>query len=142
MPCSNDSYMMHYKRIVGLLSYLVFLNCADLRGQFLFPGFYVQHFNSQNGLPNTIKGIEQDKDGYVWLATEAGLIRFDGKRFRLYDRSESGEPIARLFDVGISNTGNIYTRVQDKGLHYITASNTLKQISENEFSPNENASLF
>src|SRR5712671_4054567 len=31
-----------------------------------------------NGMPNT---ISQTTDGYVWIGTESGLVRFDGVRF-------------------------------------------------------------
>ena len=31
--------------------------------------------------PGRIRTIRQDSDGYLWLATDAGLIRFDGARF-------------------------------------------------------------
>ena len=31
--------------------------------------------------PGRIRAIRQDSDGYLWLATDAGLIRFDGARF-------------------------------------------------------------
>src|SRR3954469_1778221 len=28
-----------------------------------------------------ISAIEQDQDGYLWLGTDAGVVRFDGVRF-------------------------------------------------------------
>jgi ligand-binding sensor domain-containing protein/signal transduction histidine kinase len=42
----------------------------------------------ENGLPqNTIQAIVQTRDGFVWLGTEVGLVRFDGNGFVLFDRS-------------------------------------------------------
>ena len=36
----------------------------------------------QQGLPDaTITSIRQTHDGYLWLGTQAGLVRFDGVRF-------------------------------------------------------------
>jgi signal transduction histidine kinase len=50
--------------------------------------FTVTHYTSENGLPqNSAKGIEMDGSGFLWIATESGLLRFDGQRFRLYDRA-------------------------------------------------------
>lgn len=97
-----------------------------------FTGYNVQHFNSDNGLANTIKGIVADKKGFVWLATESGLVRFDGNRFKIYDRSETGMPVTRLFTVGIAENGKIYTNVQYGGFHYVTSNNTLKYIPQNQ----------
>ena len=39
-----------------------------------------------NHLPqNSVKSITPDKYGYIWLATEGGLVRFDGQNFRVFD---------------------------------------------------------
>jgi ligand-binding sensor domain-containing protein/signal transduction histidine kinase len=42
-----------------------------------------QNWSRQNGLPaNWITAIAQSKDGYLWLGTAAGLVRFDGTEFK------------------------------------------------------------
>jgi signal transduction histidine kinase/ligand-binding sensor domain-containing protein/CheY-like chemotaxis protein/HPt (histidine-containing phosphotransfer) domain-containing protein len=41
----------------------------------------------ENGLPaKAITAITQARDGYLWLGTLAGLVRFDGQRFVIYDK--------------------------------------------------------
>ncbi len=35
---------------------------------------------------NAIQAIVQTRDGYIWLGTQQGLLRFDGLRFTVYDR--------------------------------------------------------
>ena len=41
-----------------------------------------QIFTTVNGLPdNSINDIQKDRDGYLWIATNKGLSRFDGKNF-------------------------------------------------------------
>lgn len=43
------------------------------------------------GLPDaTVNSILQTEDGYLWLGTEAGLVRFDGVRFSLVDDMNQG----------------------------------------------------
>ncbi len=45
-------------------------------------------WNRQSGLPaNGITAITQARDGYLWLGTAAGLVRFDGIEFKLLDLS-------------------------------------------------------
>lgn len=40
----------------------------------------------ENGLPqNTVQAIVQTRDGFLWLGTEAGLVRFDGVNFAVFD---------------------------------------------------------
>jgi ligand-binding sensor domain-containing protein len=53
-----------------------------------------QAWAMENGLPqNTVQALAQTKDGFLWLGTEAGLVRFDGVEFQTYDRnSNSGLP--------------------------------------------------
>jgi len=51
--------------------------------------YSVTQFNDENGLPqNSIKGIARDMSGFIWLATESGLVRFDGQRFFTFDKSK------------------------------------------------------
>ena len=42
----------------------------------------------ENGLPqNTVQALAQTRDGFVWLGTEVGLVRFDGNSFVLFDQN-------------------------------------------------------
>jgi ligand-binding sensor domain-containing protein len=44
----------------------------------------------ENGLPqNTVQALAQTKDGFLWLGTESGLVRFDGVEFQTYDRNSA-----------------------------------------------------
>ena len=48
---------------------------------------YVQtEWNNQTGLSQkTVNAIAQTSDDFIWLATEEGLIRFDGRSFLTFD---------------------------------------------------------
>ena len=47
-----------------------------------------QSWAMENGLPqNSVHALAQTKDGFLWLGTEAGLIRFDGVSFLVLDRN-------------------------------------------------------
>jgi ligand-binding sensor domain-containing protein/signal transduction histidine kinase len=44
-------------------------------------------WRTEDGLPqNTVRAILQTHNGYIWLATDDGLVRFDGARFVVFDR--------------------------------------------------------
>ena len=49
---------------------------------------YVQaNWRTQSGLPeNSVMAIAQTRDGYLWLGTESGLVRFDGTSFVTFDK--------------------------------------------------------
>src|SRR6202012_2319885 len=41
-----------------------------------------QSCQTDSGLPqNTVHAIVQGRDGFLWIATEGGLVRFDGASF-------------------------------------------------------------
>lgn len=50
------------------------------------------HYNKGNsGLSyNGIRIIKQDTRGYIWVGTHKGLSRYDGTRFKIYDRYDFG----------------------------------------------------
>lgn len=49
-------------------------------------------WQTEEGLPhNTVHAILQTRDGYLWLATEEGLVRFDGMRFSVFDKQNTGQ---------------------------------------------------
>ncbi len=49
-------------------------------------------WQTKDGLPqNTITAIAQTSDGYLWLGTRAGLIRFDGVRFTVFSSQTTPE---------------------------------------------------
>lgn len=50
--------------------------------------FVHRSWNNSNGLPqNSVKVIIQDNDGYLWLATQEGIVRFDGVSFKVFNKS-------------------------------------------------------
>ncbi len=60
---------------------------ARLRAQAAAPPYRVQQLSTNNGLPqNTVSGIAQTPDGFLWVATFDGLARFDGVAFTTFDR--------------------------------------------------------
>jgi hypothetical protein len=53
-------------------------------------GYSITHYNSDNGLPqNSIVAMCFDQNGFLWLATQMGIVRFDGKNFREYNQQNS-----------------------------------------------------
>ncbi len=53
---------------------------------------------THRGLPsNGVNALIQTRDGFLWLGTEAGLVRFDGVKFTTFDRNSV--PVLRATDV-------------------------------------------
>ncbi len=64
---------------------------------------------TDDGLPhNVVTRVQQDRDGYLWLATLAGLTRFDGREFKVFlppNRSTGGGRNVR--DLGLLADGTV-----------------------------------
>jgi len=82
--------------------------------------FSFQQYTNQDGLPiNNINDIVQDQDGFIWLATDAGLCRYDGYTFKTYtmDMSrESSLPSNLIFTLGIDDSNKMWIMTIDRGL--------------------------
>jgi signal transduction histidine kinase/ligand-binding sensor domain-containing protein/CheY-like chemotaxis protein len=60
--------------------------------------YHFESWQTRDGLPtNGIRALAQTRDGFLWLGTEAGLVRFDGVEFRTFDRNSM--PALRATDV-------------------------------------------
>jgi signal transduction histidine kinase len=52
--------------------------------------FIVTHYTQNNGLPqNSINDLYWDKNDFLWLSTEEGLVRFDGNSFYTFNISNT-----------------------------------------------------
>jgi ligand-binding sensor domain-containing protein/signal transduction histidine kinase len=82
---------------VCILASLLLLGFGCKLALALDPVRALSEFNGQvwlteNGLPqNTVHSVTQAKDGYIWLATEEGLARFDGIKFTVFDKQNTPE---------------------------------------------------
>ena len=67
-------------------------------------------WNTGNGLPqNSIQAIAQTPDGYLWIATRDGLARFDGIRFKVFQKSNTPElPTNRLWFMFADEYGRLW----------------------------------
>lgn len=70
-----------------LASALLFLCPQTLTAQ-----YRIESWTTDNGLPqNSVRSIIQTRDDYLWLTTFDGLVRFDGVRFTVFDKSNTKE---------------------------------------------------
>ena len=80
-------------------------------------------------MQNSIKAIEVDRKGYVWISTEMGLERYDGRQFKFYDIANlQGAKINRFPSIGLTKDGSIYIETEDKKSYYPNYDGTLESI--------------
>ncbi len=95
-------------RTAGLL--LLFLSFSFLpKAQ---GDYHVEYFTTENGLPsNGIKGLQWDEQtGFLWIATEAGITRYNGSDFVTFNRLNTpGFFSERMLFLLKTRNGRLYT---------------------------------
>ena len=73
-------------RFLTILIYLVIYFSTSVLAQ----EYGFDTWTTANGLPqNTVTGVVQTPDGYLWISTFDGLARFDGVRFTIFDKGNT-----------------------------------------------------
>ena len=70
--------------------------CLPILGQFDLPElgneYQFKRWSIDDGLPqSTVTSIAQTRDGYIWIGTFNGLVRFDGVEFKIFDATTTPE---------------------------------------------------
>ena len=95
-PCRNDLNRRYDVGVVtARLASLLAIGLLSVPAWALDPRLALTQFghdvwNTSNGLPHdSVRGIAQTADGYLWFATIDGLARFDGVNFTVFDGSNT-----------------------------------------------------
>jgi two-component sensor histidine kinase len=133
-----------FKRFTGSLLFITGLLtvCASHAQEYNYI-----HYDVKDGLAgSTVYDLCQDKDGFIWFATEAGISRFDGSHFKNFTTTD-GLPeteILKLFadskgriwmapfknNICYYYNGKIYNQENDPLLKNITVSTIISTILE------------
>jgi ligand-binding sensor domain-containing protein/signal transduction histidine kinase len=82
------------RRIIGLAAFVLIVKGAPVT-EALDPRRVITQYahevwQMEQGLPsNSIRAILQTRDGYLWLGTDNGLVRFDGVQFTVFDKKNA-----------------------------------------------------
>lgn len=122
--------LAYWLSVVGL-----FLSTSALaNSEYRLLEYTISTWSERHGLPSgQIRAIVEDREGYLWLGTAAGLVKFDGSQFSRF-RARPGSPtlpeaqVAALHVardgslwVGFGGSGSISRVVQGRVLNYTSA---------------------
>ncbi len=104
---------------VGMWVALATGQCFALSPDIKFHQYQHQVYNLEDGIPqSSIFDIEQDQQGYIWLATHGGLVRFDGQQFLVFGDDENELlPSSMLSHLMMDSQQRLWV-VSDKGLGF------------------------
>jgi len=72
--------------------------------------FVIRSWDRREGMPvSVVNEIQRAPNGYLWIATQKGLVRFDGERFKLFDAQSNPELRSNRVDcVRADSNGTVY----------------------------------
>lgn len=127
MVCNNqtDVNWRMGKVLFALLRMLISTHAfAQINvSQEVLPGFteYIS-YSTKDGLPSSeVHCLHQDRQGYLWLGTDQGLVRFDSEEMDVYT-SFNGMPDNMVVRIEEDEGGNIWLESLNKKLFYIDSS--------------------
>jgi len=145
-PSNVFSIVLRFKWIVVCLALAVL---AGLPASALDPGRgltqYLQRiWQTRQGLPqSSILAIHQTRDGYLWLGTADGLVRFDGVRFTPPDDLDGlALPNMSVSQLAEDSRGGLWIATSNAGLFRLE-NGSLARFSRGDGLPSDNvACLF
>jgi ligand-binding sensor domain-containing protein len=116
-----------------------------------------RHYTVDDGLlSNEIYHVTQDSKGYIWIASNMGVSRYDGKQFRNFDKQD-GLPENTVFEIYEDSKGRVWfvsfpcqlSYFYNDTIHPYRYNNKLKEFAENgtlpvkgSFMVNDDESLY
>jgi signal transduction histidine kinase/ligand-binding sensor domain-containing protein len=101
------------QRLIFLTIFVYIVVCLSASAKAQEYGFDV--WTTANGLPqNTVTGVAQTPDGYLWLSTFDGLARFDGLRFTIFDKGNTkGILNNRFVSIFVDKAGAVWATTEN-----------------------------
>ncbi|MBN2669883.1 MAG: SpoIIE family protein phosphatase [Bacteroidales bacterium] len=127
-----------YFLILWLISFSIFSHAQDL-------DFVFDHYGVEDGLSQSeVNCIFQDSRGLIWIGTQAGLNRFDGRNFISYDKNpldSNSISSGWIYAIDEDEDGNLWVGTQN-GLnkfdpktgyfkHFLTTEHDIEEVDRN-----------
>ncbi len=103
-------------------------------------GFAAYLYDNTTGLPTPeANAIIETPDGFIWIGSYGGLIRYDGNTFERFD-SRSG--IASVNELFVDSNGDLWVGTNDSGVGVIDRFGNLKMYNKRDGLPSASIRAF
>jgi ligand-binding sensor domain-containing protein/signal transduction histidine kinase len=100
-----------------LFAILALQPCSAIDPHRAMSQYIVDRWGVEQGFPlGSVYAITQTSDGYLWIGTEAGLLRFDGIQFRPIRGRPGTYPFTNVLSLSPDRDGSLWLRLGDMAL--------------------------
>lgn len=104
--------------VIFLTLFFVDSRCVYAEEDSSLQNWIVYEYNETNGLPTgEANAVVQTRDGYVWIGSYGGLIRYDGTAFRNYSK-EDAIPSSSIRALYEDRQGRLWIGTNDRGVYF------------------------
>ena len=130
------------KRIAAYF-WLCLAMCASVAWAVDAPwAWFTRTWQSDAGLPdNTVVGVEQTPDGFLWVATKTGLARFDGLRFVPFPLMPESAPASTISAMCTDLRGRVWGAHESEGIVCVEPSGRTTVFTQKDGLPGEPARM-
>lgn len=119
--------MLNGLRLLQLISLIMYMSNnmysqnMPIRSEIPSENYSLYQWTTENGLPqNNVRQIIEADDGFLWLATFNGLVRFDGYEFRVYDEGNiPGLTSSFILNMTKSHDGVLWVSTENEVLKIV-----------------------
>jgi ligand-binding sensor domain-containing protein/signal transduction histidine kinase len=118
------TFLRYVLRAARSAALLIACGRADAAADTSVPQEYlIDIWQAADGLPHSsVSCITQTRDGYLWLGTQNGLVRFDGIRFQGFDSlTTPGLKSARIVTLHEDRRGRLWVGTEGGGVSWLNA---------------------
>lgn len=93
----------------------------------------IKHYGVNQGLPSSeTYFVTQDSKGYLWIATDAGVVKYDGYQFKTYTTAD-GLPDNTIFKIHEDKYGRVwFSSYSGRFAYYVHKTDSVYTIKANE----------
>ena len=93
----------------------------------------IKHYGVNQGLPSSESYfVTQDSKGYLWIATDAGVVKYDGYQFKTYTTND-GLPDNTVFKIHEDTYGRVwFSTYSGRFAYYVHKTDSVYPIKANE----------
>lgn len=115
------------------LKYFVIIVLTILSYQYNAQNTVIKHYGVNQGLPSSeTYYVTQDSKGYLWIATDAGVVKYDGYQFKTYSTAD-GLPDNTVFKIHEDKYGRIwFSSYSGRFAYYIHKTDSIYTIKAND----------